>query len=67
MNKKLSGTNHKIRANTKHLYNICKILVQRRNVGPTLYKCYTNVLRLLGLGDLFTLQKSLFDHHAWVK
>ena len=35
-------------ANTKHLYAI----IQRRPnvfvVSPTLYKCYTNVLRLLG-------------------
>ena len=35
-------------ANTKRLYNI----IQRRpnvfDVGPTLYKCYTNVLCLLG-------------------
>ena len=32
--------------------NICITFVQRRpnvfDVGPTLYKCYTNVLRLLG-------------------
>ena len=32
--------------------NICKTFVQRRpnvfDVGPTLYKCYTNVLCLLG-------------------
>ena len=32
--------------------NICKPFVQRRpnvfDVGPTLYKCNTNVLRLLG-------------------
>ena len=31
---------------------ICTKIVQRRpnvfDVGPTLYKCYTNVLRLLG-------------------
>ena len=30
-------------ANTKHLYNICTF-----DVDPTLYKWYTNVLRLLG-------------------
>ena len=33
--------------------NICLTFVQRRpnvfDVGPTLYKCYTNVLCLLGL------------------
>ena len=32
--------------------NICITFVQRRpkvfDVGPTLYKCYTNVLRVLG-------------------
>ena len=37
-------------ANTKHLYNIYSL--QRRpnvfDVVPTLYKCYTNVLCLLG-------------------
>ena len=33
--------------NTKHLYNIYIMLDQRRDVGPTLYKCYTNVLSLL--------------------
>ena len=31
--------------NTKHLYNICTMF----DVVPTLYKCYTNVLCLLGI------------------
>ena len=35
--------------------NICITFVQRRpnvfDVGPTLYKCYTNVLRFLGRRD----------------
>ena len=35
-------------ANTKHLYIIYTMLGQRRTVEPTLYKCYTNVLCLLG-------------------
>ena len=37
---------------TRQTQNICITLVQRRpnvfDVGPTLYKCYTNVLCLLG-------------------
>ena len=40
-----------IPVNTKHLYNICITFVQCRpnvgDVGPTLYKCYTNGLCLL--------------------
>ena len=47
-------------ANTKHLYNI----VQRRpdvfDVGQILYKCYTNVLRLIGR-HLLHLQVSLMS------
>ena len=35
-------------ANTKHLHNIFAMLGQR---GPTLHKCYTNVLRLLRMGQ----------------
>ena len=37
-------------ANTKHLYNIYTMLDQRHvfDVGPTLYKCDTNALCLLG-------------------
>ena len=34
-------------ANTKHLYNTCTMLTNVEDVGPTLYKCYTNVLCLL--------------------
>ena len=34
--------------NTKHLYNICTMLDRRQDVEPTLHKCYTNVLYLLG-------------------
>ena len=37
-----------IPANTKHLYDMCIMLVQRRRRWATLYKCYTNVLCLLG-------------------
>ena len=35
-------------ANTKHLYNNCTTSANVFDVGPTLYKCYTNVLCLLG-------------------
>ena len=34
-------------ASTTHLYNIYTMLDE--DVGPTLYKCYTNVLCLLGI------------------
>ena len=38
---------------TQQTQNICITFVQRRpnvsDVGPTLYKCYANVLCLLGL------------------
>ena len=76
-------------ANTKHLYNICTMLGQRRrrwadvvqnicitfvrnicitfvqrwanveDVGPTLYKWYTNVLCLLGIDTIVVL------HYCW--
>ena len=36
-------------ANTKHFYNICTILDQRRRRWPELYKCLKNVLCLLGM------------------
>ena len=35
-------------ANTKHLHNIYTTSAQRLRRWPTLYKCYTNVLCLLG-------------------
>ena len=39
-------------ANTKHLYNIYTTFIQHRanvfDVGPALYKYYTNVLHLQG-------------------
>ena len=34
--------------NTNHLYSFCTMLEQVKDVGPTLYKCYTSVLCLLG-------------------
>ena len=38
---------------TQQTHNICITFVQRRtnvfDVGPTLFKCYTNVLCLLGM------------------
>ena len=35
--------------NTKHLYNICTMLDQRRR-QMTLYKCYANVMQMCLLG-----------------
>ena len=50
-----------IPVNTKHVYNICKTSAQRR----TLYKCYTNVLGLLGYNDCteseHIIQKNRYD------
>ena len=47
------------RLNTQQTQNICITFVQRRpnvfDVGPTLYKCYTNVLCLLR--KAYTLRK----------
>ena len=40
-----------IPVNTKHLCNICTMLANVEDAGPTLYKCYTNVLCLLGCSD----------------
>ena len=34
--------------NTKHLYDFMQCCTNVEDVGPTLYKCYTNVLCLLG-------------------
>ena len=34
-------------ASKKHLYNICTMWINVEDVGPTLYRCYTNVLCLL--------------------
>ena len=34
--------------NTKHLYDFMRCWTNVEDVGPTLYKCYTNVLCLLG-------------------
>ena len=46
----LLAGNTAVPANTKHVYNIN--FIQRQSsvfdVGPTLYKCYTNYLRLWG-------------------
>ena len=39
--------------NTKHLYNIYTTTAKVIEVGPTLYKCYTNVFCLLGHGFTF--------------
>ena len=46
---------------TQQTQNICITFIQRRpnvfDVGPTLYKCYTNVLCLLG--SVSTLKQPL--------
>ena len=34
--------------NTKHLYDFIQCWANVEDVGPTMYKCYTNVLCLLG-------------------
>ena len=34
--------------NTKHLYDFMQCWTSVEDVGPTLHKCHTNVLRLLG-------------------
>ena len=48
----LLGSGKYMQANTQQTQNICITFVQRRpnvfDVGPTLYKCYTNMLRFLG-------------------
>ena len=36
--------------NAKHLYDFMQCWTNVEDVGPTLYKCYTNVLCLLGRG-----------------
>ena len=46
-----------IPVNTKHLYNIYTMLIQR--VGTALYKCYTNVLCLLGCSTVLDSVDSL--------
>ena len=40
--------------NTKHLYDFMQCWTNVENVGPTLYKCYTNVLCLLGCRRTFS-------------
>ena len=40
--------------NTKHLYDFMQCWINVENVGPTLYKCYTNVLCLLGCRRTFS-------------
>ena len=39
--------------NTKHLYDFMQCWTNVEDVGPTLYKCYTNVLCLLGRRTFF--------------
>ena len=41
--------------NTEHLHRICTM----HNVGPTLYKCYTNVFLFVGCGPM----SILFQRH----
>ena len=40
--------------NKKHLYDFMQCWTNVENVGPTLYKCYTNVLCLLGCRRTFS-------------
>ena len=40
--------------NTKHLYDFMQCWTNVENVGPTLYKCYKNVLCLLGCRRTFS-------------
>ena len=40
--------------NTKHLYDFMQCWTNVENAGPTLYKCYTNVLCLLGCRRTFS-------------
>ena len=48
--------------------NICMTFVQRRpnvfDVGPTLYKCHTNVSCLLGRAPPRVIQSSVMDHFS---
>ena len=51
-----------IQANTKHFYNIDRMM---DHVGPTLNKCYTNVLCLLGcifVVHCISFSVFIFDH-----
>ena len=46
--------------NTKHLYDFMQCWTNVENVGPTLYKCYTNVLCLLGAAGGLSLKHCTF-------
>ena len=54
------------RAQSQQTQNFCITFVQRRpnvfDVGPTLYKCYTNILCLLGyfLNEIANFQMSIW-------
>ena len=50
-----------IPVNTKHLYDFVQCWTNVEDVGPTLYKCYTNVLCLLGQEDSFSNIVHLFN------
>ena len=43
---------HSLPESTKHLYNIIQYWTNVEDAGPTLYKCYTNLLCLLGYTPL---------------
>ena len=46
--------------NTKHLYDFMQCWTNVENVGPTLYKCYTNVLCLLRAAGGLSLKHCTF-------
>ena len=46
--------------NTKHLYDFMQCWTSVEDVGPTLYKCHTNVLCLLG-------RKTFFKHCTFIQ
>ena len=50
-----------IQVNTKHLYDFMQCWTNVEDVGPTLYKCYTNVLCLLGQEDFLSNIVHLFN------
>ena len=54
-------------ANTKHLYNICTTWPNAFDVGSAFYKCYTNVLCLLGnTCDCTCAWNSLVIEHVFI-
>ena len=54
---------------TQQTQNICIPFIQRRpnvfDAGPTLYKCYTNVLCLLGTDDIIENMKYINEIYSF--